>query len=41
MTVIIGTVVMAVIVLVLHLNEKREDEMERRRISHRINFDAL
>ncbi|KAL1702182.1 hypothetical protein EV121DRAFT_262329 [Schizophyllum commune] len=41
LTVIIGTVVMAVIVLVLHLNEKREDEMERRRISHRINFDAL
>ncbi|KAL0573899.1 hypothetical protein V5O48_008047 [Marasmius crinis-equi] len=37
----IGTVVLAGIVLVLHLNEKREDELERRRSSHRINFDAL
>ncbi|KAF9265836.1 hypothetical protein L218DRAFT_956809 [Marasmius fiardii PR-910] len=40
-TMIIGTVVLAVIVLVLHLNEKREDELERRRASHHINFDAL
>ncbi|KAK7037504.1 hypothetical protein VNI00_010996 [Paramarasmius palmivorus] len=41
LTVVIGTVVLAIIVLVLHLNEKREDELERRRASHRINFDAL
>ncbi|ESK92238.1 t-cell immunomodulatory protein [Moniliophthora roreri MCA 2997] len=41
LTVIIGTVVLAIIVFVLHLNEKREDELERRRASHRINFDAL
>ena len=41
LTVVIGTIVLAVIVLVLHLNEKREDELERRKISHHINFDAL
>ncbi|KAJ7168406.1 hypothetical protein C8R43DRAFT_984269 [Mycena crocata] len=41
LTVVIGTVLLAVIVLVLHLNEKREDELERRRASHHINFDAL
>ncbi|KAG7086474.1 hypothetical protein E1B28_002425 [Marasmius oreades] len=40
-TMIIGTIVLAVIVFVLHLNEKREDELERRRASHHINFDAL
>ncbi|KAI0059037.1 integrin alpha N-terminal domain-containing protein [Artomyces pyxidatus] len=32
---------LAGVVLVLHLNEKREDELERRRASHHINFDAL
>ncbi|PFH53586.1 hypothetical protein AMATHDRAFT_137318 [Amanita thiersii Skay4041] len=32
---------LAIIVLVLHMNEKREDELERRRASHHINFDAL
>ncbi|KAF7352408.1 T-cell immunomodulatory protein [Mycena venus] len=41
LTVVVGTVLLAVIVLVLHLNEKREDELERRRASHHINFDAL
>ncbi|KAF9501128.1 hypothetical protein BDN71DRAFT_1479701 [Pleurotus eryngii] len=40
-TVIIGTGLLAVIVFVLHMNEKREDELERRRASHHINFDAL
>ncbi|KAE9384582.1 hypothetical protein BT96DRAFT_1026852 [Gymnopus androsaceus JB14] len=40
-TVVAGTALLAVIVLVLHLNEKREDELERRRASHHINFDAL
>ncbi|KIJ94536.1 hypothetical protein K443DRAFT_683654 [Laccaria amethystina LaAM-08-1] len=40
-TVIVGTIVLAIIVFVLHLNEKREDELERRRVSHHINFDAL
>ncbi|KAI6097916.1 hypothetical protein EV401DRAFT_2040044 [Pisolithus croceorrhizus] len=41
LTVIITTVILAIIVFVLHLNEKREDELERRKISHHINFDAL
>ncbi|KAF5372918.1 hypothetical protein D9758_001485 [Tetrapyrgos nigripes] len=41
LTVVAGTIILAVIVLVLHLNEKREDELERRRASHHINFDAL
>ncbi|RDB23975.1 T-cell immunomodulatory protein [Hypsizygus marmoreus] len=41
LTVVIGTAVLAIIVFVLHLNEKREDELERRRASHHINFDAL
>ncbi|KAJ3731690.1 hypothetical protein DFJ43DRAFT_1132384 [Lentinula guzmanii] len=40
-TVVAGTTLLAIIVLVLHLNEKREDELERRRASHHINFDAL
>ncbi|KAF9045767.1 hypothetical protein BDZ89DRAFT_1058727 [Hymenopellis radicata] len=40
-TVVVGTGVLAIIVLVLHLSEKREDELERRRASHHINFDAL
>ncbi|KAK0222865.1 hypothetical protein EDD85DRAFT_796048 [Armillaria nabsnona] len=34
-------VVLAVIVLVLHLNEKREDELERRKASRRTNLDTL
>ncbi|KAG9318236.1 hypothetical protein JVU11DRAFT_317 [Chiua virens] len=41
LTVIVATVVLAIIVFILHLNEKREDELERRRTSHHINFDAL
>jgi len=40
-TVVVGTLGLAVIVFVLHLNENREDKLERRRASHRINFDAL
>jgi integrin alpha FG-GAP repeat containing protein 1 len=65
-TVVAGTILLAIIVFVLHLNEKvklalnnflisfsvtnlfhfslvtqREDELERRRASHHINFDAL
>ncbi|KAG6917026.1 hypothetical protein DXG01_004152 [Tephrocybe rancida] len=40
-TVVAGTALLAIIVFVLHLNEKREDELERRRASHHINFDAL
>ncbi|KZV83486.1 hypothetical protein EXIGLDRAFT_683764 [Exidia glandulosa HHB12029] len=34
-------IILAVMTFVLHLNEKREDELERRRASHHINFDAL
>ncbi|KAH7890039.1 hypothetical protein F5I97DRAFT_1999340 [Phlebopus sp. FC_14] len=41
LTVVVATAILAVIVFVLHLNEKREDELERRRASHHINFDAL
>ncbi|KAF8487633.1 hypothetical protein JB92DRAFT_2759088 [Gautieria morchelliformis] len=41
LTVVLSTVIFAVVVFVLHLNEKREDELERRRASHHINFDAL
>jgi len=41
LTVILSTALLAIIVFVLHLNEKRADEMERRRASHHINFDAL
>ena len=35
------TLVLAIVVFVLHLNEKREDERERKRAVHAINFDAL
>ncbi|KAG2047539.1 hypothetical protein BDR06DRAFT_963815 [Suillus hirtellus] len=41
LTVVAATFILAGIVFVLHLNEKREDELERRRASHHINFDAL
>ncbi|KAF8520193.1 hypothetical protein BU17DRAFT_46898 [Hysterangium stoloniferum] len=41
LTVVLSTIILAVIVFILHLNEKREDELERRRASHHINFDAL
>ncbi|TFY59525.1 hypothetical protein EVJ58_g5711 [Rhodofomes roseus] len=41
LTVIATLGILAAIVMVLHLNEKREDELERRRASHHINFDAL
>ncbi|EIW85541.1 hypothetical protein CONPUDRAFT_118448 [Coniophora puteana RWD-64-598 SS2] len=39
--VIAATGVLAAIVGVLHMSEKRADELERRRTSHSINFDAL
>jgi len=39
-TVMFVTVILASIVFVLHLT-KREDELEWRRTSHHINFDAL
>jgi integrin alpha FG-GAP repeat containing protein 1 len=38
---VLGTIILGGIVLLLHFSEKREDEMERRRIMHHINFDAL
>ncbi|KAF8123775.1 hypothetical protein EV363DRAFT_1179119 [Boletus edulis] len=41
LTVVVATAILAIIVFVLHLSEKREDELERRRASHHINFDAL
>jgi integrin alpha FG-GAP repeat containing protein 1 len=40
-TLFVATAILAVIVGVLKWNEKREDEMERRRALHHINFDAL
>ncbi|CAO1616755.1 unnamed protein product [Sympodiomycopsis kandeliae] len=42
-TVVLLTLIIALcgVVFVLHLNEKREDEMERKRAVHAINFDAL
>ncbi|KAH8114092.1 hypothetical protein DFH11DRAFT_1595734 [Phellopilus nigrolimitatus] len=41
LTIVVAAVLLAIIVSVLHLNEKRADELERRRASHHINFDAL
>ncbi|KAG8217292.1 hypothetical protein J3R82DRAFT_5387 [Butyriboletus roseoflavus] len=41
LTVVVATAILATIVFILHLNDKREDELERRRASHHINFDAL
>ncbi|KAI0792754.1 hypothetical protein C8Q75DRAFT_751250 [Abortiporus biennis] len=41
LTVVASMIVLGIIVFVLHLNEKREDELERRKSSHHINFDAL
>jgi len=35
------TSLLAILVAVLHLNQKQEDERERRRKAHTINFDAL
>ncbi|EJD46184.1 hypothetical protein AURDEDRAFT_63627 [Auricularia subglabra TFB-10046 SS5] len=40
-SVIAAMIGLAATTFVLHLNEKREDELERRRASHHINFDAL
>ncbi|KAJ9127497.1 hypothetical protein QFC24_000906 [Naganishia onofrii] len=40
--VVIGVViVLAGVIYLLHQNEKREDELERRKAMHRINFQAL
>ncbi|EJD06255.1 uncharacterized protein FOMMEDRAFT_139451, partial [Fomitiporia mediterranea MF3/22] len=41
LTVVVTVIVLACVVFALHLNEKRADELERRRASHHINFDAL
>jgi len=41
LTVIVATIILAIIVFFLHLNERREDQLERRRKLHHINFDAL
>lgn len=41
LTLVGATVALAVVVFVLHVNEKREDEKERRMALHHINFDAL
>ncbi|PWN35926.1 uncharacterized protein FA14DRAFT_160886 [Meira miltonrushii] len=42
-TVVLVTIIVMLlgVVFVLHLNEKREDERERKRAVHAINFDAL
>jgi len=41
LTVIVATIVLAVAVAIFQWNEKREDELDRRRALHHINFDAL
>ncbi|KAG8719560.1 hypothetical protein FRC09_010950 [Ceratobasidium sp. 395] len=41
LTLVGATVGLMVVVFVLHVNEKREDEKERRMALHHINFDAL
>lgn len=38
---IAASVILAIVVVVLRSIEKREDEMERRKALHIINFDAL
>ncbi|CAE6446827.1 unnamed protein product [Rhizoctonia solani] len=40
-TLVGATIILFVVVLVLHINEKREDERERKKALHHINFDAL
>ncbi|KAJ1310568.1 hypothetical protein OPQ81_007297 [Rhizoctonia solani] len=40
-TLVGATVILFVVVMVLHINEKREDERERKKALHHINFDAL
>ncbi|CAJ0759893.1 10560_t:CDS:10, partial [Entrophospora sp. SA101] len=40
-TLVIATVILAIIVAALHWMEKREDELEKKKASHVINFDAL
>ncbi|KEP52797.1 T-cell immunomodulatory protein [Rhizoctonia solani 123E] len=40
-TLVGATVILFVVVMVLHVNEKREDERERKNGLHHINFDAL
>ncbi|KAJ9119554.1 hypothetical protein QFC22_003263 [Naganishia vaughanmartiniae] len=41
MVVIAVVIVLAGVIYLLHQNEKREDELERRKAMHRINFQAL
>ncbi|CCA72398.1 hypothetical protein PIIN_06332 [Serendipita indica DSM 11827] len=40
-TLVVATIILGIIVYAFHWNEKREDELERRRALHSINFDAL
>ncbi|KAG8833578.1 hypothetical protein FRC17_010402 [Serendipita sp. 399] len=40
-TLVVATVILGIIVYAFHWNERREDELERRRALHIINFDAL
>ncbi|KIM30943.1 hypothetical protein M408DRAFT_21755 [Serendipita vermifera MAFF 305830] len=40
-TLVVATAILGIIVYAFHWNEKREDELERRRALHSINFDAL
>ncbi|CEL54545.1 T-cell immunomodulatory protein OS=Homo sapiens GN=ITFG1 PE=1 SV=1 [Rhizoctonia solani AG-1 IB] len=40
-TLVGATVILFIVVVVLHINEKREDERERKKALHHINFDAL
>ncbi|KAF8602747.1 hypothetical protein BDV93DRAFT_494396 [Ceratobasidium sp. AG-I] len=40
-TLVGATLCLLAVVVVLHMNEKREDEKERRKALHHINFDAL
>ena len=38
--IVVSLLILAVIVLALHISEKRQDELERRRGQHLINFDG-
>ncbi|KAG9053586.1 hypothetical protein FS842_007758 [Serendipita sp. 407] len=40
-TLVVATIILGIIVYAFHWNERREDELERRRALHIINFDAL
>ena len=40
-SVFVATVVLAGVVGLLHVRERKEDELERRRALHRLNFSAM